>query len=964
VRLQSGSCIGSYEIHSLLGAGGMGEVYRARDTKLNRDVAIKILPNAFANDSDHVARFRREAQILARLNHAHIAQIYSFEDAGPVHALVMELVDGRTLTQHIADGAAPMTATLRIARQIADALVAAHAHGVVHRDLKPANVKQCRDGTVKVLDFGLARIAGDLPGASALTVSGTGATVGGALLGTVPYMSPEQIDGLPVDHRTDLWSFGVLLYEMLAQRKPFDAVPASRTLIQILNEPAPPLNGTPPELRRIVARCLEKDRSARYQTAQELVRDLDACSESLRALDWKHPSGSWPAVVRDWRWAAAVLALVVVAGLATGWWIRRASMQQWARDVAIPQAQVLADRGDYAAAYQLAREAQRHVPEERSLKELWPDVSRTLAVDSDPAGAELMWKPYADVNGVWQRLGATPLPNLTLPAGPVRLRLTKPEYVDLELAASAAAYLVRLTPVADSREVVSIPAGRLNATFGGIGDLNAVIDDFDIDQHEVTNGEFRRFIEAGGYRDRRFWPMQFVESGHVLSWEVAVARFVDSTGRPGPATWEAGGYPEGAENLPVTGVSWYEAVAYVTFAGRSLPTVYHWFRAANTDDSRFLIALSNFGGREALAVGQSQAIGSFGVVDMAGNVREWCLNDATDEQRYILGGGWADPSYMFTRGQTAPPFDRSSTNGFRTAKYSAGRPPPALTAPIVPRATPAYLTTAPVPDSVFGIYRTLYGYQDGPLNARVEAVEESQLWRRETVRFAAGYGNESMVAYLFLPRQRTPPFASVVYVPSDSAFQPRSGESIRPDSYILRSGRAILYPIFKGTFERYAGPAPRDPVAIRDATIAWRKELSRSLDYLRNRQDIDSSKLVYMGTSLGAEVASIFLALEHRFSAAVLLGGGLTPFFGPLPEANAINFLPRVTVPVLMINGKYDSILPVTQAQIPMFERLGTPPAQKRHVIVESGHAVTVPEVRLAVIKEVLDWLEKYVGPT
>jgi predicted esterase len=338
------------------------------------------------------------------------------------------------------------------------------------------------------------------------------------------------------------------------------------------------------------------------------------------------------------------------------------------------------------------------------------------------------------------------------------------------------------------------------------------------------------------------------------------------------------------------------------------------------------------------------------------------LNEGTVD-RYILGGSWADPDYMFTRGQTAPPFDRSTTNGFRTVRYAAGRPPESISGRVTPRDPPAYLSGAPVTDAIFDIYRNLYAPDDSPLDGRVTGVDDtSELWHRERVEFAAGYGDVRLVAYLFLPRQHTPPFACVVAVPSDTAFRNESGASIRPETFVLRSGRAMLYPVFKGTFERYGGPAPREPVAIRDGMVTWRKELSRSLDYLRTREDIDPSKLAYLGYSLGAEAAPMLLATERRFAAAVLFGGGLTPFFGPLPEANAVNFLPRVTVPLLMVNGAYDSILPVAQAQTPMFERLGTSEDQKRHVVVPSGHAVTVPEVRLVVVKEVLDWLDKYLG--
>ncbi|MDO8679142.1 MAG: serine/threonine-protein kinase [Acidobacteriota bacterium] len=245
-----GTRLGPYEVLSLLGAGGMGEVYRARDTTLNRDVALKILPDAVANDADRLARFTREAQTLAALNHPNIAAIYGIEElpldgpapvdvaqgknAGHHRALVMELVEGADLSAHIARGPMPLDEALPIARQIADALEAAHEQGIVHRDLKPANIKVRPDGTVKVLDFGLAK-AMDPAGASSVQAMNSPtlsihATQAGLILGTAAYMAPEQARGKPVDKRADIWSFGVVLYEMLTRQRAFKGDDVSETL--------------------------------------------------------------------------------------------------------------------------------------------------------------------------------------------------------------------------------------------------------------------------------------------------------------------------------------------------------------------------------------------------------------------------------------------------------------------------------------------------------------------------------------------------------------------------------------------------------------------------------------------------------------------------------------------------------------------------------------------------------------
>src|SRR5512141_93135 len=237
MTVSAGSRLGSYEVLSPLGAGGMGEVWRARDGKLGRDVAIKVLPEAFAADAERLARFRREAQVLASLNHPHIAAIYGIEEAGGVEALVLELVEGETLAERISREPLALDEALAIAREIAEALEAAHERGIVHRDLKPANVKLTPDGKVKVLDFGLAkalspdRASPDVSHSPTLTAASTQA---GVVIGTAAYMSPEQARGRSVDKRADIWAFGVILWEMLTGRRLFEGETVSDTIAAVL----------------------------------------------------------------------------------------------------------------------------------------------------------------------------------------------------------------------------------------------------------------------------------------------------------------------------------------------------------------------------------------------------------------------------------------------------------------------------------------------------------------------------------------------------------------------------------------------------------------------------------------------------------------------------------------------------------------------------------------------------------
>src|SRR5262245_32258703 len=293
MSLGPGTRLGPYEIVSPIGAGGMGEVYRATDTNLGRDVAIKVLPDAFAQDPERLARFEREAKTLAALNHPNIAQIYGLERSGSTPALVLELVEGETLGDRIARGAIPLDAALPIARQIAEALEAAHEQGIIHRDLKPANIKVRPDGTVKVLDFGLAKLtesnaaAGAVPNALSMspTITSPALVSGvGVLLGTAAYMSPEQAKGKATDKRADIWAFGCVLYEMLTGKRAFEGNDVADTLGAVLRGEADwgllSVTSGPPIVRVVLARCLEKDPKRRVRDIGDVQLALAGAFET------------------------------------------------------------------------------------------------------------------------------------------------------------------------------------------------------------------------------------------------------------------------------------------------------------------------------------------------------------------------------------------------------------------------------------------------------------------------------------------------------------------------------------------------------------------------------------------------------------------------------------------------------------------------------------------------------------
>jgi len=378
-----------------------------------------------------------------------------------------------------------------------------------------------------------------------------------------------------------------------------------------------------------------------------------------------------------------------------------------------------------------------------------------------------------------------------------------------------------------------------------------------------------------------------------------------------------------------------------------------------------VVALSNVEDRSRglTPAGGMPGISRYGAYDLAGNVKEWCWNEGSEGKRYLLGGAWNEPSYMFLDVDAQSPWDRSATNGFRTVKRVPVSPlPAAATGPLLD-AFRDYSKEKPVPDDVFAVYRSLYAYDKTPLNAEVESVDDAHdSWRREKITFDAPYGNERVTAYLFVPKETKPPYQTVLFFPPGSAIPTRSFQEYGTwqMDFLMASGRAVMFPIYKGTFERgddLKSDGPTETFLYRDHVLAWAKDLGRSIDYLETRDDVDVSKLAYYGLSWGAMLVQI-PAVENRLKVVVLVGGGLS-FVRTYPEVDQLNFAPRVTAPVLMINGRSDFMFPVETTQEPLYRLLGTPEKDKRRALFDSGH---VPP-RNEVIKETLGWLDRYLGP-
>ncbi len=649
--------------------------------------------------------------------------------------------------------------------------------------------------------------------------------------------------------------------------------------------------------------------------------------------------------------------------------------KQYARNKLIPEIQKLVQNNFFTPAYafELSTEAEKYIPDDSILISLWPRVGYRSSLKTQPEGAHVFWKDYDKSKDTWKGLGITPLKNYLMPVSYIRIKIEKAGFQTVFLTNHGLYWpnpdtVLKLDSTGVLPEnMVRVPSQIAPViNMGRIKYKGKIVGEFLVDRFEVTNKEYKRFLDAGGYSKRNYWKYPIYSGEKEIPWDSAMNIFIDKTGKKGPASWEVGNYPELEENYPVAGISWYEASAYAAFVGKELPTIYHWSVVAETSRSMNIIPLSNFNGKSTVPVGSMEGMSSYGIYDLAGNVREWCYNGNGEKgKNYIVGGGWNDPPYAFNGAGMQPSLDRSLSNGFRCIKELPGDTTFIYLSSDVARPFDNYYKEKPVDDKTFNIFLRQYAYDKIPLNAHVINFVDSSIWKIEKVILDVGYNKERLDVYLFIPRDVQPPYQPIIYFPGSGVIYNNKftvyNYGLRVVDFIVKSGRVLVCPIFKGTCERkdeLSSDLQEETVFYKDHVIMWRKDIGRTIDYLGTRNDILSDKVGYFGYSWGGFMGGLIPAVERRIKALVLHVGGMD-INKALPEADQINFLPRVYQPVLMLNGKYDMFFPVKTSQFPMFNLLGTPEKDKKILIYDTGHLVP----RTELIKETLAWYDKYLGP-
>jgi dienelactone hydrolase len=614
---------------------------------------------------------------------------------------------------------------------------------------------------------------------------------------------------------------------------------------------------------------------------------------------------------------------------------------------------------EFVAAFEEARELEATHGGQPEFEALRTAATLPVTVRTDRDSVRVSVKDYTRPDAAWIPLGYAPLDSVRVPAALLRWRLEGPEGAVVERAAMGA-YLTDTLRFALPDQPA--PPGMLQVT-GDAPNPGAprrmALEPFWMDRFEVSNAEFAPFVASGGYTRLEALAAADAQPAGVRFASSPVRRFTDRTGMPGPSTWTSGGYPPETADRPVTGVSWYEAAAYCAWAGKELPTVYHWYDAGGYHGFSDILTQSNFSEAGLADRGSTPGIGPYGHRDLAGNAREWAANTTGPDGglRFALGGAWDEPHYLYWQPDAIDPMDRSARNGFRCARLREStshrsREP-------VSAGTPDASEREPVSDREFSWILGHYEHDDTPLRGQVEGSGvDGRGLRWQDVSFEPAYEGSRVSARIFLPSSGPAPHSAIVFHPGAEARHLPSPDLLHTwwFAYLVRSGHAVIVPAFKGTLGRQAETA--GPIAARDQIVQRIQDLRRTVDYLGTRSDIDSDRIGFMGFSEGGVIAPLAVAADARLRGAIVVSAGL-PRRALDPVIDPVNFLPRARTPLLFIGSAHDFIFPPRRSQEPFVELWGTPGSMKTTVTLPGGHA---PSDMEPIVMAVLPWLRSTFG--
>lgn len=994
-----------------IGRGATSEVFLVRTTgRYQRLAACKLLKEGLLGTrmSDQLLR---EGEFLARMEHPAIPTFFRSgkTDSGRPF-LLLERVSGQPITEFCRDHQLDLHSRIRLFIKVCKGVEHAHVKGIIHRDLKPTNVlTEDVDGTPmpKIIDFGISQSK----------ISNTSQSSAEAdwheMTGSIAYMSPEHLiksrEG--IDTRSDIYSLGVLLYEIVTGSHPYYQQLCEADNMDEISEFISSHQCSPPSIFRkvsrsriyrcerigedldsIICKMMEKNISNRYGTISQAANDLQSYLECKPISTCSRPVRTG---VRRWfqrnRYAVNLaLAVTIVMILFFSYrqysqdllisreneltqqiqqiqmeWGNRqaASMQRdRARQETVPRLELLLKENRVAEAFHQATKFTELLSDDHQFQKLWEDISTTITCSYLPSGTAFHLRIEENGSQEWVFLGKTPFVHLEVPKGRAHLKLAHPDYqpreINLRLPEEFSIIQTELLEPLSAAVpgMVLVPVEK--NLFDPVDSEGEVRTDFWIDQYEVTNAQFNDFVSSGGYLNESYWdgiPME--KEGKAMSLEQARLLFTDKTGELGPSTWVNGHYPEGAAQLPVSGVSWYEAYAYANYCGKDLPTQAHWKRASSSSYPQDLAEWSNFG-LELLPVTQNSHIGYYHTYNLFGNVREWCMNPCDADQRAMLGASVGDAGYMFYMPRVESPWDRMPANGFRCmlAKDQSEYEALAKNVIALPKRDVSSLKREPI-DAL----KHWYGYDKTvPLQPMVirdsnASLEGDHAYRYKIVEINAVYDDERFQVHFFEPeKQKDVP--TLVYLPGIGRYNVQRDFRItgsRDMDMILVHrlallGYRVIYPIYNGTYERWNGSSlsidfREKPAEAQSNWIRGVQDLFRVVDYLCQAEDLNQDKLICVGLSNGAARAITAMSIDDRFKAGILISAGLTDWHQDRPVLNHYHFAPHVGQPLLMITGLQDSLYRYENSQVPLFQDLGS--SEKKHVALPGGHLPDVNEI-------------------